>query len=182
MTGRLEDNGTKSLRTLLWCIPFFTAVHNAEEALTMPSWIELHLVLLRSKFFFFHYLTFSTEQLYISLLLVTIVPLIITAFALKRELTKNSVMLLLTLQSVIGWNAVVPHAAGTVLLGMYNPGLVTAVVINIPFTVFLFRETLNAKVINPKELKRVVMIGAAVYLPLVYLNHVIAEHAAAVLK
>jgi hypothetical protein len=181
MTDRRDDSGTGSVRTLLWCIPLFLIVHNAEEALTMPSWLASNLPLLRSKFFFFNHLTFSSGQLYISLFLVTIVPLTIAVVVLNKGLTKNSVMLMLTLQSVIGWNAVVPHVTGTILLGIYNPGLLTAVVINIPFTFLLFKEILAFKIINTKEIKRILMAGAVVYLPLVYLNHVIAENAAALL-
>ena len=67
-----------SYRQALWCIPILLLIHNAEEALTMPEWMNTYLPMLQEKLFLFRYVNFSTTQLYVSLFLVSITPFIIS--------------------------------------------------------------------------------------------------------
>lgn len=169
------------MRTRLWCIPVLLALHNIEEALTMPSWVMMHLPMLQSKFFFLRFVSFSSLQIYISLLLVTAGPFLLAWICLQAPLTKGKVFLMLILQSVVGWNALVPHLSGVVLLGMYNPGTVTAVVCNLPFTVYLLRKSMREGIISRKEVQGIVLTGLAVYVPLVYINHLLAQTIASII-
>jgi hypothetical protein len=162
-------------KRLLLFIPLLLIIHNAEEALFMPQWISTHLSMLQQKFFFFRYLEFSSKQLYTSLLLVTAVPGIVSYLCLRGGQSPKTTAVMLTLQSVIFWNALVPHLSGLLLLGIYNPGTVSAVLVNIPFSLYLFRRS-DAFILPPKfPLLRILRIGALIYLPLVYTNHLLAK-------
>ena len=68
------------MKRLWWYIPVILTVHNCEEALTMPHWMSVHLRVLREKIWLMDELQFSPKQLYLSLLLVTIVPFLFTYF------------------------------------------------------------------------------------------------------
>jgi hypothetical protein len=170
-----DDNiGIGSLN-FFWFIPVILSIHNLEEALTMPQWMSVHLPMLRSTIPFFENLQFSTAQLYVSLFLVTLVPFLITFFCLRGERTAKKISVVLILQSIIFWNALMPHLSGFFVLGMYNPGTITAVLLNIPFSVYLYRRVLQQGIVLKDTMHKCVFIGLAIYLPVVYLNHLIAQ-------
>ena len=172
---------TSDLKRLIWYIPVILTLHNLEEALTMPHWILLHLPLLREKIWLFDEFQFSTKQLYLSLISVTFFPFLISFFCQRGELSKRKLEIMMVLQSVIFWNALMPHISGLFVLGMYNPGTVTAVVCNIPFTFYLFSRVKNEGLVSNAMLRNIFTLGFAVYLPLVYANHLIAQSLAKIM-
>jgi hypothetical protein len=161
-------------RPLFWFIPVLLTLHNAEEAFTMPEWIGANLPMLQERIPLFRFLHFSAPQLYISLTLVTLIPWLVTFVCLHGPLTRLRAAVLLTLQSVIFWNALMPHLSGTLLLGMYNPGTVTALAVNIPFSLYLYRVVRSQELLPYLYLRKVILAGAFLYLPLVYTNHLLA--------
>jgi hypothetical protein len=161
-------------KRLLLFIPALLFLHNVEEALTMPQWMEVHLPLLTERIPLFRLLSFSSRQLYVSLFQVTLIPFIVSLFCLLGVLMPRKVTVMLILQSVIFWNALMPHVSGTILLTMYNPGTLTAVVFNIPFSVFLYRKFLGSRTLQADHLKKIILAGGVLYLPLVYTNHLLA--------
>jgi len=168
---------TQSLtyKQTLWFIPILLLVHNIEEALTMPQWVEVNLSVLREKLFLFRYVNFSRVQLYTSLVLVSLIPFILATFCMREPMKTKRITVLLALQGIIFWNAFVPHLSGIFVLGMYNPGTITAMVINIPFSIYLFRRSVKEGMFTAKNLRSMMLLALAVYLPVVYLNHLLAE-------
>ena len=162
-------------RQILWSIPFILLIHNVEEALTMPRWVSENLLLIRERMILFRYIEFSTDQIYISLLFVSIIPFIVALLCLRLPLQKKRVFIVLILQGIIFWNALIPHLSGIKLLGMYNPGAVTAVIFNIPFSVYLFRRSLKEGMFTAKNLRNIMLLALVAYLPVVYLNHLFAQ-------
>ena len=176
-----SHHGKLSFNQLLWFIPVVLIIHNTEEALTMPRWVEANLPMLREKIFPFQYINFSESQLYLSLVLVSIIPCILTALCLRPPLVKNRVAVLLVLQGIIFWNAFVPHLSGVVVLGMYNPGTVTAVFLNLPFSIYLFRQAAKEEMFTTKNLPKILFVALVLYLPAVYINHLLAEFIVSIL-
>ena len=169
------------MKRILWYIPMLLLVHNLEEALTMPQWIFHHQEMLCTVVPFFKNFTFTATQLYLSLIQLSVIPVIISAYCIRGELTKRSVMLLMILQSIIFINALVPHLIGTIILQMYNPGTVTAVIFNIPFTFYLFSRLVREGIIGSKDVRKAMIAGVMLYLPAVYLNHLMAHSIAKIL-
>lgn len=163
------------IKRMCWFIPIILVFHNMEEALTMPQWMSVHLPMLREKIWLLEHLQFSTKQLYISLAQVTLIPLLFLFYCLKGELTERKIFAMVILLSIIFWNALMPHFSGLFFLGMYNPGAVTAVACNLPFTIYLLKKVHKERIISINMLRKGIIIGFAAYLPLVYLNHLIAE-------
>jgi hypothetical protein len=170
-----DDNiGTGSVK-YLWSIPIILSIHNLEEALSMPQWMSAHLPMLRSTMPIFEHLRFSSTQLSISLSLVTLIPLLMTFVCLRGERSVLKMSILLILQTIIFWNALIPHAIGVVVLGMYNPGTITAVFLNIPFSIYLYRRVKREGIVPEPTVKKIFIAGLVLYLPAVYVNHLIAE-------
>jgi len=163
------------LKRLFWFIPGILSIHNLEEALTMPQWMSAHLPMLRTAIPFFDHLQFSTTQLYISLIFVTLIPFLVTYFCLRGERTIQKISILLILQAIIFWNALMPHIGGLFVLGMYNPGMITAVLLNVPFSIYLFRKVKQEESVSKSALRNCILIGLVAYLPIVYLNHLLAH-------
>jgi len=170
-----DDNiGIGSLK-FFWTIPIILSIHNLEEALTMPQWMSAQLPTLRSTLPFFEHLQFSTTQLYVSLFLVTLLPFLVTYFCLRGERTTKKISTLLILQAIIFWNGLMPHTTGLFVLRMYNPGAMTAILLNIPFSVFLYRRVVREGIVSKSTVHNCILIGLAAYLPIVYLNHLLAQ-------
>jgi len=117
-----DVNSERESLNCFWFIPIILSLHNLEEALTMPQWMSAHLPMLRFTIPIFEHLHFTTTQLYISLSLVTVIPLLVTFVCLRGERTATKISILLTLQAIIFWNALMPHISGLFALGMYNQG------------------------------------------------------------
>lgn len=179
MTENLKTRD--SVKKLLWLIPIILSIHNIEEALTMPQWMSAQFPLLLEKIPLFNHLQFSRVQLYISLFFVTFFPFLLTFYCLRGDLSQRKIAAILTLQSIIFWNALVPHIGGLFVLGMYNPGAVTAVVFNIPFTIVLFRRLQMKGIVSVERKRNIFLVGLLLYLPVVYLNHLIAGFVAKIL-
>ncbi len=171
----LNFNPTLSTKQLLWLIPIILSIHNLEEALTMPQWMSAHLPMLQEKIPLLNHLQFSTNQIYISLVSVTAIPFLVTFFCTRGEFSQRKILVPLTLQAIIFWNALMPHISGVFVLGMYNPGVVTAVVCNVPFSVYLYKRVKREGIVSKSALRNCILIGLAAYLPVVYLNHIIAQ-------
>jgi hypothetical protein len=58
---------------------------------------------------------------------------------------------------------------------------VTAVAFNIPFTFYLFTRLLREGIIGSTDVRKAMIAGVLLYLPAVYLNHLLAHAIAKIL-
>jgi uncharacterized protein with HXXEE motif len=123
----------------LWLVPSFVALHNLEEAITFPHYLPAVRALapepLRA---FLADLTFS--QVLLALVIVTLVPLALTAWATARSGSQLALWLVVTFQMVMLINAVWHLTAAVFLFDGYAPGVITAVAVNVPFSCYLLRR------------------------------------------
>ncbi|MCJ7432149.1 MAG: HXXEE domain-containing protein [Anaerolineales bacterium] len=120
---------------LLWLVPVFFMLHNIEEAPFMADWskrlpLKIHPIV-------------STRQFVIAVTFLTLGGLLVTYLALERMRNSTGILLVLGIQAVMAFNAFVPHLASTLRFRMYSPGLVTAVLLTVPFSYYLFQRGLN---------------------------------------
>jgi uncharacterized protein with HXXEE motif len=74
---------------------------------------------------------------------------------------------ILVLYGVFAANALVPHLAGAIMLGGYVPGVITAVALMIPFTIWLSRQAILDAYARPNGLALALVAAAIVYAPAV---------------
>ncbi len=130
-----------SFTQFLWLVPFFFAFHNVEEVPFMAKWTEKLDSPMHPKV--------TTRQFAIAVILLTLGSIIITYLGTRSPENHLGIMLILAIQAILFVNAFVPHIVMTVKMKMYSPGLVTAVFINIPFTIILFVRALHEHQITP---------------------------------
>jgi Protein of unknown function with HXXEE motif len=74
----------------------------------------------------------------IALCVATVAPFAIVTWAWLRRASRAARWTVLLVQAVVALNVLSHVAAATVFAG-YTPGLVTALLVNLPFSVYLFR-------------------------------------------
>lgn len=111
-------------RKVQWLFPIAVGLHNSEEALSMPQWVRAHGSQIPAHP--------GAATIWTGLLLLTFL-----AFAVTSRSTKSgpqSVWTYLFFGYVVAMlaNVVVPHVPASIAFRGYTPGVVTAVLINLP--------------------------------------------------
>lgn len=137
---------------VLWLVPLFFALHNLEEWLALQTFLPL---LGRRAPLLADHLP-SITQYGVALIVISILPFV---FALLRQ-----VYLLVITQAVVAIN-VVSHVVAALLFRGYTPGLLTAVAINLPFSLYFFRKLRESGTVRGGRVRRIVPIAILLHGP-----------------
>ena len=135
----------------LWLVPIFFAVHNLEEVYGMKKWPRK--TSLPSQ------LEVKNTQFVIAVSILTAFVIIITFWGINQANHDFGIGVILAIQAIVFINSLIPHIFVALLHRKYNPGLVTSIFINIPFSVHLFRQALVEKFLGLDEM--LVMLAIA---------------------
>lgn len=164
-----------SFRALLSAGVAVIALHNAEEALMAPAWLATQLPPLERQFGVTLPFHPSPAQLYVALMLATVIPALwVNAFR-RSARTSWGMYSLMTLYALVLVNAFVPHLVSALLLRAYTPGLATAVLINVPYVLYVFRRAHREGYVGLGGLAVAAAVGALLTLPLIWLLQGAAE-------
>lgn len=125
---------------LLWLVPIFLTIHNIEEAPFMESWSRRLPVKLP--------LSITTRQFVIAVTFITIAGFMITYLGVEYLANQTGYLLVLGMQAILALNAFVPHIATTIHFRMYSPGVMTSILIILPFSFYLFRRAFDENILN----------------------------------
>jgi hypothetical protein len=129
-----------SFDRLLWLVPIFFMLHNFEEAPFMESWSKRLPWKIHP--------TISTRQFVIAVTFLTVATFLLTYFGVEYLANQTGYLIVLGIQIILFFNAFVPHIASTILFRMYSPGVITAVLITLPFSIYLFRRAINEDILT----------------------------------
>ncbi len=159
-----------------WLLIPVMAVHNLEEWITVPHYgsvaptLQAHVAGL--------FPPPPIPVLQISFLLVTLVPALIVLAAACADRSRFRDGLVCWVTSMYLVNAFIPHLLEFVMDRTYAPGLITAVLVVLPFTLVLLRQVLREQYLSGRQL--VVAVAAGVVgLPLVLASTFAASSALA---
>jgi len=115
---------------LQWLFPVAVALHNAEEAIWLPVWDARHAAELPIR-------PPGAVEFRVVLVVLTLAAFAVTYLSSRRG--PESIWAYLTFGSIVTMlaNVVVPHVPAAILFRGYAPGVVTAVLINLPLTSWL---------------------------------------------
>lgn len=127
-------------RALLWLVPLWITLHNLEELVTMPSalaslpakipgWLESQFRL--------QSLIPTDRQFELMLLIVTVLPYLFACLGGVRRERGPRTWLLVGTQAVMLVN-VLSHLGMMLYSRGYVPGLITALAINLPFSLYVW--------------------------------------------
>ena len=172
MNNSLRDaDRLPTFKQLLWLIPIVLTLHNIEEALTMPRWVMANLPLIKENLPIAIDLQFTPAQLLFSLLIATVVPVVVTIACINGERRSAKLYLLFLLQAIVLLNVFIPHVAASIRMKQYNPGVVTAVCVNLPFSLYLFRRAVLERYLASREFALLFILAIVVYGPVAWMLH-----------
>jgi len=148
-----------SRRAALLLVPVLLTIHNAEEALFVPRALRtvLHRVPVQ-----YTNLVPTSRQMYVALVIATVVPWLIWLAGEARRETRAGVAALLLIQCIVLVN-VAWHVGAAAWLHGYAPGLGTALALNLPFSIWLLQRAWRERWLGRPTL--------AAFLPLAVLLH-----------
>jgi len=125
---------------LLWLIPVLFAIHNLEEAPGMEKWNKR----IPSRYS----QPVTTCQFSLAVTLLTLLVLVVTILAVNYPANRLFYLLIFEFQAIILLNVFVPHVLTTVRFKMYSPGLVSGIVLSLPFSIYFFHRALEGKYLS----------------------------------
>lgn len=152
-------------RSVLWLVPIFLAVHNAEEALFFPRYLPFVLYRLPATWQAL-IAPLTTGQVGAALAVVTAVAFVVAWWSYQRPDSAVALWLVLLIQATVLLNAVWHVAAAVVLFGGYAPGVVTAVLVNLPFSSYLLGRATRERWLSSRALWALVPAAVVLHGPL----------------
>jgi hypothetical protein len=107
-----------------WAFPIAVSLHNGEEAFFMPKWVATHS----------GHLPWHPRPVLIwaALLLATLAAFAVTVLSARKGKQSIWTYLLFGYSAAMLINVFAPHIPATLIFGQYTPGVVTAVLTNLP--------------------------------------------------
>jgi hypothetical protein len=94
---------------------------------------------------------------------MTAIPYLIAWFANpERERAEAGIFLLLGVQVMMLVN-VFAHTGMAILIGGYAPGVVTAIAINLPFSIYLLRRAIRERWVSGRAMALIVAVGVVLH-------------------
>jgi hypothetical protein len=144
-----EEVMMKSYYAIFFCLAI--TLHNLEEALWLPRWSQMGSSLQKAV---------TPDEFHFAVFIITALAYVISFLYLSFPKTNIIKWAFIGFLGSMVFNAIFPHLIATIFMKTYAPGLVTALLLNIPInSVILYRlHTLNS--ISIKEiLNSTVVIG-----------------------
>jgi len=139
---------------LQWLFPIAVTLHNAEEAIWMPGWATDHAAQLPIA-------SPGSAKIRIALLVLTLTAFLLTYLSARRG--PRSVWAYLTFGYIVAvlLNVFVPHVPIAIVVRGYAPGVVTAVLINLPAMSYLAMRAVRDGWVGGKK-----AVAAAILVPI----------------
>jgi uncharacterized protein with HXXEE motif len=148
-------------RSLQRLLALVIALHNAEEAVTADAYLPRarqiieRIPALRDA----GVVPPSLPRLYLALVIVTLVPALIVAWATtgRDSLVKRQIVAFIA--AALLWNVFLPHLSAMVVFHGYAPGGLTALGANLPFCVYFFRRSSRDGMLTRSQIAITMTIG-----------------------
>lgn len=144
------------LHKLQWFFPIAVTLHNCEEAIWMPKWVSRHAAQLPLQLP-------GTKELRFALVVLTLAAFAVTYLSDRKGEQSIGAYLMFGYVVAMLVNVFVPHVPATLVFRSYTPGVVTAVLINLPLmSILLFRAVRERWVSGLKAVAFAVVVPLAI--------------------
>lgn len=162
---------TITIQSLVWLFLVAFMLHDLEEIIVVESWIKsnklqvMHKVPVRISRPLDKVLDITSAQFAVAVLLEFIVFIPFTYLAAEQ----GSYFVFLAINTLFLLH-VFTHVGQSLYLKQYTPGVVSAVIVILPYTLYLFYTLLSEQLVTWKEVLLSIPVGLLV-IPLVILGH-----------
>ena len=150
-----------SYRSLQHTLALVIALHNAEEGITAGAYLPRvreiieRIPALRER----GLLPPSLPRLYLALIVVTVVPALVLGWATTGRDSSVKREVVAVIAAALLWNVFLPHVSAMIVLRGYAPGGLTALVVNLPFCLYLSRRSLIEQMLTRRQLTVALIVG-----------------------
>jgi hypothetical protein len=143
-----------TFQKLQWLFPIAVTLHNGEEAFSIPKWVSAHGAQVP--------LHPNAAKLWLGWLALTGVSFVVTYLSARKGKGTVWAYLLFGYVAAMLANVFIPHIPATLIFGEYTPGVVTAVLVNLPvMSLLLFRAVREQWVSGMKALGYALLVPLA---------------------
>jgi hypothetical protein len=136
MLNRLNEVITMKL--LIWLFPLVFIIHDGEELILLESWMRAHQELLAQRFGeFTRSLMWTTPRFAVAMSILLAIILWSCRKAARGLTDGRGTGPYLTFVAILFIN-VFTHAGQTIILGTYSPGVGTAILVGLPYALYVF--------------------------------------------
>jgi hypothetical protein len=135
----LLEFSSPDFERLQWARPVAVTLHNLEEAIWLPSAAK-HLGMLPRQM--------SPGRFRVGVGVLTVAVYLITWFSMADGRESAWTYMFVAYTFAMFLNVFVPHLPAAILLRGYAPGVVTAVLLNLPVTTVLLAEIWNDRIVH----------------------------------
>jgi hypothetical protein len=150
-----------ALKKAITMLPFAFMVHNAEEAVTMKYWMVKSPLI--------EQYPVSVQQFMIAAVLFTLLGFIVVFNKGIYKTEKQYLVVTAVFSGMLLLNVFFPHLVGAMTYRSYMPGLLTALAINFPLTVYILRTLRKHLFLNAREVILSIIVGGLAGIVLVKL-------------
>jgi hypothetical protein len=156
--------GDRRVERWIWAAPVVFLIHDGEEMATIVPWLQAHRAQLPA---LVQPLTAVTTQQFTLAVGVLFVGVLLAAThgAMRARRGLRSIPFLLIAGALVGNG--VTHLMQAVYFREYTPGLATAVLLVLPYGLFLGRALQSSGLIKRNTWLRVIALGAIIQIPIV---------------
>lgn len=167
-----------SMQSLIWLFIVIFVLHDLEEIIWVESWIKknrkqvVNMVPTRIKNQLHKMLNITSGQFAVAVLLEFILFIPITFIAVEQ----GKLFMFISINSLFLLH-VLTHVGQSLYLRMYTPGVVSAVVLVLPYTFYLFTRLIREELITYGSILLSIPVGFLL-IPIVLLGHKIGKRIA----
>lgn len=140
-----------------WLLIPVVVLHNAEEWIAEPRYGSISPMLQHQLDELMAPPPYRTLQ--IAWLIATLVPVLVVLAAVSAGRSRARDWLVCWVTSIYLANAIFPHLIELAIGRSYAPGVITAVVVNIPFGILLLRRALQEQYLSSRQMAAAVGVG-----------------------
>lgn len=159
--------------SMRWALIPVVAAHNFEEWLTFPLFGNVPQTAAARLGLPFEPPSWTATQ--IALVLVTVLPAFVVIWASfgRQRLIKD--MLVCGIAGIFFANIFIPHLPLSIAIGGYSPGVVTAIVINLPFCLFLWRCAVRESILSARHIVIAGSLGLFALVPSIVIAYAVSN-------
>lgn len=151
-------------RRATWLLPLVLALHNLEEGAFFPRYVPRVLGMLPAVARDWIG-PVGSQQMTAALVLATIIPLGLCLWALARPASRTALWLVLAMWATLLLNVAWHVTAAAALFGGYAPGVITAVLLNLPLSLVVLKRASTERWLGGPALRALVPAAVVFHLP-----------------
>lgn len=163
-----------STRAVIWLFVLVFVIHDGEEILTTEGWVKAYGGLLLQKYPsagpLLEKAAQTTAQFSVTVMFLFVIVLAVCYWAARAPRPGAAVNAFTALLLVLAGN-VVTHVGSTLLMGSYTPGVVTAVLVALPYCVFAIRRLVQEGLFTRRSVLMGLLSGALAVAPVLAAVH-----------